>query len=210
MKRPRISINFAISADGKITSKNGDPSGWTSDADTERYFAIRRQADAIMVGRGTQEADNMTLTTDGQSPPAARIVVSRTGNFDPASKVFKTAGGPIFLIVTDVTADVSRLQNLDAEVIQLPLADALTTLSDHGIQHLLCEGGGQLVRGLAELDAIDTIHLTWAGHTVIGGAAPTITGLPADFLPSSRQFDLSHFEPSVAAQECFLTYTRLP
>ena len=76
------------------------------------------------------------------------------------------------------------------------------------MEHLLCEGGGSLVRALAELDALDEINLTWAGHTLFGGeGAPTITGALGDHLPASLHFELTHFEP-LDNGECFLTYTR--
>jgi riboflavin biosynthesis pyrimidine reductase len=72
-----------------------------------------------------------------------------------------------------------------------------------------CEGGGELARSLFDLDLVDTIHLTWAGHHLFGGrGAPTITGLPGDFLPASRHFRLDHFEPRPDLGECFLSYRR--
>ena len=64
-----------------------------------------------------------------------------------------------------------------------------------------------MIRALAELDVIDEVYLTLAGHTLFGGlAASTATGIPAEYLPQSLAFDLTHFEPQ--AGECFLSYTR--
>lgn len=209
MKRPHISLNFAISADGKITTKSGDPSGWTSDRDTVRYFQIREKADAIMVGRGTQEADDMSLTNPGGLTQPARIVVSHGGNYDLSSKFLTAQGGQRYLIVTDRDADLGHLDSCDAIVLQMDLLTALDRLHGDGVRQLLCEGGGQLVKSLAALGVIDTIHLTWAAHTLIGGSeAPGIAGLPGDFFPTSQQFKLSHFEPSADDKECYLTYTR--
>lgn len=77
------------------------------------------------------------------------------------------------------------------------------------MERLHCEGGGSLIRSLAELDAIDEFHLTWAGHTLFGGkAAPTPTGVPGAFLPASLKFELSAFEPT-SEGECFLSYRRI-
>jgi ferredoxin len=71
------------------------------------------------------------------------------------------------------------------------------------------EGGGELVFALAELDAIDEIHLTWAGHTLFGGRdAPTPSGGPENFLPASREYELTGFEPRPESGECFLSYRR--
>ena len=202
MERPRISLNFAISADGRITSVTGIRSGWTSAADKDRFAALRERADALMVGRGTLEADRMTLRAPGNP---LRCVVSAAGRFDPAHPLFHTAGGPVHLLGTE------------APPVEIPgttahhgsLAGFLAELRGLGVRHLHCEGGGSLVRALAELDAIDEIHLTWAGHLIFGGAAaPGITGPPGSFLPSSRSFELTLFEPIAEHGECFLSYRR--
>ena len=80
---------------------------------------------------------------------------------------------------------------------------------NHGVRRLHCEGGGTLVRELAELDVIDEIHLTWAGHQLFGGAqTPGIMGNGGTFLPTSRSFRLTHFEPLEAQGEVFLSYER--
>ena len=84
----------------------------------------------------------------------------------------------------------------------------LQTLStEYHVKQLHCEGGGQLIRALAELDVIDEFHLTLAGHTLFGGfAASTATGIPSEYLPKSLTFEITRFEPR--AGECFLSYTR--
>ena len=90
------------------------------------------------------------------------------------------------------------------------LGEFLEILADEsGVKHLHCEGGGQLIRALAELDVIDEFHLTLAGHTIFGGlGASTATGVDGDFLPKSIDFQISHFEPRPELGECFLSYVR--
>ncbi len=203
MKRPRIILNFAISADAKISTRNGDASGWTSDADSDRYFNIRRKADAVLVGRGTQEADHMSLTTPDHTH--WRCIISRSGRFDPQSKAFTTDGGPLHLIVTEPYPDF-QADDWEA-MVHGSLESFLAHAASSGIQTLLCEGGGQLVRELTKKNLVDTIHLTWAAHTLFGGRdAPGITGLLGEFLSKSRQFTLTHFEPNLSHSECYLTY----
>lgn len=202
MTRPRISLNFAISADGKISSAAKRPSGWTSADDHARLLQLREHADALLVGRGTLEADRMTLKAPGDP---LRCVVSRSGNFDPAHPLFHTPGGEIHLLATDGQAPAIPGTTAHSG----SLASFLTTLSTLGVQRLHCEGGGELARELATLDALDEIHLTWAGHTLFGGRrAPTISGIPAEFLPASREYELTHFDPRPQTGECFLSYRR--
>ena len=204
---PHLSVNFAISADGKISSASRQSSGWTSKADFQRLVDLRRPADALLVGRGTLEADRMTMTVPDAARQPLRCVVSRRGKIDAAHPLFEREGGAIHLLVTgDAEPDVPASVTVHCG----GLADFLAMLQrDHGVRHVHCEGGGELVRALAKDDLIDEIHLTWAGHTLFGGRdAPTITGVPGDFLPSSRLFELTHFEPRADDGECFLTWKR--
>lgn len=202
MTRPQISINFAISADGKISSVAKRPSGWTSMDDHARLLKLREGADALIVGRGTLEADRMTMKAPDDP---FRCVVSRSGGFDPAHPLFHSPGGPIHLLATDgePTAIPGTIAHTGS------LAAFLETLLALGVQRLHCEGGGELARELAEMDALDEIHLTWAGHTLFGGReAPTISGVPAGFLPASREYELVEFDPRPDTGECFLSYRR--
>jgi riboflavin biosynthesis pyrimidine reductase len=207
MLRPRISVNLAISADGKISSVNRKPSGWTSPQDHSRLLALRNNADALLVGRGTLEADRMTLTVPGKSVQPLRCIASKSGKIHPDHPIFNHPGGPIHLLITDET-NVCEMPGLTIH--HGNLKRFIETLaSNFHVNHLHCEGGGTLVRALAELGAIDEFHLTLAGHALFGGTgAPTATGIPAGFLPASLEFEMSHFEPRPDLGECFLSYYR--
>lgn len=202
MTFPQISINLALSADGKISSVARRPSGWTSQEDHARLLELRKGADALLVGRGTLEADRMTMKALGDP---WRCVVSRSGRFDPAHPLFHSPGGPVHLLVTD--GEPPEIPG--AAVHAGSLAGFLETLAAGGIRRVHCEGGGELVFALAELDAIDEIHLTLAGHTLFGGRdAPTLGGVPGGFLPATREYELTGFEPQLESGECFLSYRR--
>ena len=72
MDLPTVSLNFAISADGKISSIDRRPSDWTSKDDFERLLALRLEADALLVGRGTLVADAMNMTIPARLNPARK------------------------------------------------------------------------------------------------------------------------------------------
>lgn len=214
MERPEILINFAISADGKIGTSRKGPSRFTSRADLDRLLEIRQRADALLVGRGTLEADEMSMTIPPELNPSRqplRFIISRQGHFDTSHKVFQSEGGDVHLLATEpapelTDADYTRLgATLHRQSLPEFLSFAKNTLA---VSTLLCEGGGTLVKALFALDAIDEINLTIAGHSLIGGKeAPTITGIPAAFLPASRHFTLTHFEPT-EDEELFATWRR--
>ncbi len=201
-----ISANFAISADGKISSSDCRPSGWTSREDHQRLLDLRRGADAILVGRRTLLADNMTLTVPGAVKHPLRCVASASGKFTGQEKLFHTAGGEIHLW----SQETPTIARPDMIIHHGDVCEFLQTLHDHhGVKHLHCEGGGELLRLLIERDVLDEIHLTWAAHTIFGGAkAPTITGIPGMVLDVSRHFKLTHFDPRPANGEVFLSYRR--
>jgi riboflavin biosynthesis pyrimidine reductase len=205
--RPHISTNLAISVDGKISSSPPRPSGWTSRDDHARLLELRGNADAILVGRGTLEADQMTLTVPGKAEQPLRCIVSRSGKLNPAHPIFSKPGGEIHLLVT---GDFAVDMDINVTVHRQTLAEFLETLAtEHQVRHLHCEGGGELVRALAGLDMIDEFHLTLAGHTLFGGfSSITATGIPGEFLPKSVEFKISRFDPRPSTQECFLSYSR--
>jgi riboflavin biosynthesis pyrimidine reductase len=149
----------------------------------------------------------MTMSAPGKFTQPLRCIVSRTGGIPADHPIFSKPGGPIHLLVTGET---TTLEHPGVTLHRESLERFLQTLaSNQNIKHLHCEGGGSLIRALAEIDAIDEFHLTLAGHTIFGGLqAPTATGIPADFLPKSLAFEISHFEPRPDAGECFLSYRR--
>ena len=202
MDRPFLSLNFALSADGKISSVAKRPSGWTSKEDHARLLELRKDANALMVGRGTLEKDRMTMKAPHHP---LRCVVSRSGDFDPAHPLFHTPGGPIHLLATE-----GKCREIPGAILHHgSLADFLTELAGLGARRVHCEGGGELAFALLERDLVDEIHLTWAGHTLFGGReAPTVSGVPGNFLPASREFELTEFDPQPETGECFLSYRR--
>ncbi len=205
MPRPRISTNLALSADGKISSDPPRPSGWTSREDHARLLELRNGADAILVGRGTLEADRMTLTVPGRTVQPLRCIISAKGVIAPKHPIFDTPGGEIHLLVTGKSGGSAN------DTIRVHHGTLLDFLDELGtkfqVRHLHCEGGGQVIRALAELDVIDEFHVTLAGHTLFGGlGAATATGVPGAFLPRSPDFEITRFQPH--GSECFLSYTR--
>lgn len=203
-----ISANFAISADGKISSSDRRPSGWTSREDHQRLLDLRRSADAILVGRRTLLADNMSLTVPDALQQPLRCVASASGNLTGEEKIFHTRGGAIHLWCQHAPA----ITRPDVTLHRGDLLDFLHALHhDHGVNHLHCEGGGELLRLLIEHDLLEELHLTWAAHTLFGGAtAPTIIGEPGHPLDISRHFSLIHFDPRPELGEVFLSYRRKP
>ena len=61
LPRPFVTANFAITADGRISTRNLTPATFSSPRDKRRLLEIRAACDAILVGARTLSADSMTL-----------------------------------------------------------------------------------------------------------------------------------------------------
>ena len=203
--RPWISCCIALSADGKISSATRRPCGWTSARDHQRLLDLRHGPQAIIAGRTTVATDKMTMIAPGASIQPLRCVVSRSRALPPNHPIFYRPGGEIHCLFTENIPNDAPPQ---ATHHQIQLDAFIRKLHcDLDVNHLHCEGGGELIRSLAELNWIDVLHLTLAAHTIFGAAnAPTLTGVPGDFLPASRKFSLVHFEPAPDHAECYTTW----
>ncbi|HVJ45428.1 MAG TPA: dihydrofolate reductase family protein, partial [Luteolibacter sp.] len=141
MARPWISTNLAISADGKISSVEKIPAKWTSEADHQRLHALRKDADALMVGRATWQKDRMTMGAPGNP---LRCIVSRSGGLDASHPIFSEPGGAIHLLVT------GNPEATAPEGVTVHHGDLTTFLDELAtrwhVKHLHCEGGGELIR----------------------------------------------------------------
>jgi 2,5-diamino-6-(ribosylamino)-4(3H)-pyrimidinone 5'-phosphate reductase len=220
--RPFVTANFAMTWDGRVSTRRFTPTNFTSKRDKHRLLEIRATADAVLVGVSTIVADNMAMGMPdetlraarikrGQSAFPLRVLASNSGRIPKNLRVFSTAAAPIVIFSTTQMASAtrSRLARLaDLWLHGSPhvnLAAMLATLrADYGVRRVVCEGGPRLFRALLDEQLIDEIHLTLAPRIFGGTGAPTLTGLAGEFLPRSTAFTLRAME--IIEGECFLRY----
>ena len=220
-KRPFVVATFAITVDGKVTTKNFGPVDFTSREDKLHLFRQRASADAVLIGHTSLERDNVRLglptnlqelrTKRGQSRSPLRVIISNKGRIDERLKIFQSDISPIIVFSTKQMPQKNQkalqtkaaLHLTDAK--QVDLAMVLETLrNQYKVGTLACEGGPTLFRALLEEDLIDQLNLTIAPHMFGGAAAPTLTGLNNKFLPASVHCSLINLR--TIENECFLTY----
>jgi riboflavin biosynthesis pyrimidine reductase len=161
-------------------------------------------------------ADRMTMRVVNQDWQPLRCVITRGGTLTGDESLFQTEGGDIHLLSEEIPA---LLHRQDVHWHRGSLGDFLTRLhADFGVNHLHCEGGGNLMQEIIRLQPPDVIHLTWAAHTLFGGEkSPTITGVPASAislengerswgLSASLRYQLREANPSKCGREMFLSY----
>ena len=224
-RRPFVAVTFAMTVDGKITTKNFSPVDFTSREDKTHLFRQRALGDAVLIGHSTLRHDNVRLglsdpklreerVARGQRPYPLRVIISNEGRIDPSLKIFQTdpaKAGPIVIFSTlrmparyqKALRKKATLHLSDAREVDLPWM--LRQLRhDYGVRTVACEGGPTLFRALLEQDLVDQLNLTIAPYLFGGANAPTLTGLSKEFLPRSIRCSLTNMR--VVGEECFLTY----
>ena len=219
--RPFVVATFAMTADGKVTTKNFGPVDFTSREDKLHLFRQRALADAVLLGHTSLERDNVRLGVPaelqelrikrGHSRSPLRVIVSNKGRIDDRLKIFQSDISPIIIFSTKrmppkhqealrkrATLHLSGTREVD-------LAAMLKTLRDqYDVRTLACEGGPTLFRSLLEQGLVDQLNLTIAPYMFGGAGAPTLTGLSKKFLPVSMHCSL--IDMRTIGDECFLTY----
>lgn len=214
--RPFVIANFAMTIDGKISTRNQTPAQFTSANDKRRFLEIRAMGDAVIAGRRTVEKDTMSMGIPGVAPDRSplRVLISESGKISPEWKVFHSVGGAIVIFSTPAMklATQQALRQHPQVTLHLTkkvnLARVLRVLQKkHHVRKLVCEGGAGLFRSFLDLDAIDQLHLTLAPKLFGGTQAPTLTGVSDHFLKRLQSFRLAKIH--VIESECFLTYRKI-
>ncbi len=217
--RPFVTANFAITLDGRISTRNRTPADFSSPRDKRRLLEIRAKCDAVLVGARTLAADTMSAGLPaadlraarvrlGKSPYPLRVALSNSGRIPPQLRFF-TADLPIPVLFTTKrmpSRAVSEFAGICDIYLHLSrevnLAVALATLrEDYGVKRVVCEGGGTLLRSLLTAGLVDELHVTLCPRIFGGKGAPTLTGMAGDYLQESTRVRLVEMLP--AGLECF-------
>jgi riboflavin-specific deaminase-like protein len=219
--RPFVIATFAMTVDGKVTTKNLSPVDFTSREDKAHLFRQRALADAVLIGHTSLKRDNVRLglpaemqetrVKRGQSLCPLRVIVSNEGRIDHRLKIFQSNVSPIIIFSTKRMP--RKYQRALEKTATLHLSDAkhvdlgamLETLrKKYKVRTVACEGGPTLFRSLLERGLVDHLNLTIVPYMFGGAKAPTLTGLETKFLPASVHCSLSDMR--TIRDECFLTY----
>jgi len=188
--RPYVIVNIAMSADGKISSRERRQIRISGAEDFTRVDKLKSGCDAVMVGIGTVLADDPSLSVKseecrkyrrnrGWNEHPVRVVVDSAGRTPPEASILHKGEGTRVIAVSK-RADAAKISVLEKtatilvvgndEVDLCALMDELGTM---GIRRLMVEGGGTLIEGLFKAGLVDEIY-TFIGNIIIGGkGAPT-------------------------------------
>jgi diaminohydroxyphosphoribosylaminopyrimidine deaminase/5-amino-6-(5-phosphoribosylamino)uracil reductase len=164
---PYVTVKIAMSLDGKICDDRGNAK-WISSPGSRSLTGstLRETSDAIMVGGETVRKDNPSLLSHGKrNDDLVRVVVSKSGNLPKDSRIFTDGAPNPTLVFPDPRT-------------------ALVELGKMGITSVLCEGGLQLARSLAEQGFVDEWLSVLA--PVVIGSLPIEKALRGKIDPASH------------------------
>ena len=201
IKRPHVILSAAMTIDGKIATKSGDPE-LSDENDWREVHKLRNQVDAIMVGKGTILKDNPKLHIKFfKHKGYYRIIIDSNLSIPIDSNVINYQP-EIYPTIICTTENVSRekiseyeskkvkiLQYGDGK--QVDLTKMLLDLSNMGINSILLEGGGNLNWSFIKHNLIDEMRLTIAPWIVGGKEAITLVeGVGFEKMKQGRKFKL--------------------
>ena len=183
---------MVMGLDGSIAGPDGRSGSISSATDRAVLAAIRRHADAYLVGAQTVRAERYSAvraqpevverrTASGQAAAPTLAVVSATCRFDWDDVAFTGSEiRPLILTVerSDPAARQTAARWCDVAVVGAERVEpgaALTALAERGLTRVTCEGGASLLADMIRSDALDEIDLTLA-PLVTGAQPPTGPG----------------------------------
>lgn len=180
VRRPAVTVKWAMSLDGRIATASGH-SQWISSAAGRRWGLGQRELhDAILVGIGTSLADDPRLNRRlGRAPgEIVRVVLDRRLRQPPGARMFDLPGR--VLVYTEVAAGEGRkrreaLAGCGATVVSLEKVEpaaVLADLFDRGIRSVLVEGGAEIAGAFVGAGLFDRVAVDCAPLLIGGGKAP--------------------------------------
>lgn len=179
LDRPWVKVSFISSADGAVTV-DGRSGGLSDDNDKRVFGLARTQADVILVGAGTAQAeryhgvqphevDAARRAAAGLAPVPPIAVVSRRGTVSPESPLITDTVVPTIVFITEAVPPQRKTELADAgaDVVvagddDVDLAGVLAELDRRGLRRVSCEGGPTLFGSLIVADQVDELDLSVA------------------------------------------------
>lgn len=151
--RPFVTCKLAMSIDGCIAMASGE-SRWITGAEARAHAHLERSRhEAILVGRGTWEADR----------PALDVRLAGLEGRSPTRVVLSTRAGPPVASGSTQGDDVSWIGS-PAEISALPG------------DHVLVEGGARTAAAFLRVDLVDRL-LLYRAPVLIGGGLPGLADI---------------------------------
>jgi diaminohydroxyphosphoribosylaminopyrimidine deaminase/5-amino-6-(5-phosphoribosylamino)uracil reductase len=172
--RPFVTWKVAATLDGRVAASDGTSRWITGPEARAEVHELRAQCDAVLVGTGTVFADNPSLTV--------RDAEGLLAQYQPLRAAMGTREVPDTAAIRDGSAPFRQLTTTD------PL-EALATLFELDVHHVLLEGGPRLSAAFLRAGMIDAIRW-YVAPALLGGGVPAVGDLGINSIEEISRFDL--------------------
>lgn len=176
--RPRVTVNCAMTADGKLAGRSRRQLRISSKEDMDRVKALRAASDAILVGVGTIISDDPHLTVKGLPPEEnpLRVVLDSNGRTPSNARVLDDRARTLIATAEDCDRTWPGAEVVRCGHGRVDLAALMDALGERGVRTLMVEGGGETIFSFFQAGLVDR-YLVFVGSQIVGGRdSPT----PAD------------------------------
>lgn len=176
--RPRVTVKWAQSLDGRAAAADGTSQWITGPAARADVHRRRAEADAILVGTGTLLADDPSLTArrpDGTLYDHQPIPVVLGRRAIPEGAAVRRHPRPLL--------------HRDGENLTVLMEE----LRDLGIQRLFVEGGPTIASAFLRLGIVDEV-LVYLAPTLLGGDRLALGDLGVETIAAQRRLAMTSLE----------------
>jgi riboflavin biosynthesis pyrimidine reductase len=185
---------MVMALDGAAAGPDGLSGSISGEADQAVFAAVRRYADAVLIGAGTlrterytpmraQEADVQARQEQGLGPAPRLVIVSASLELPWDEPVFSVSALPP-LIVTGSDPDPAALARVPetCEVVGLPgetvdPVGVLDEMEQRGLRRIVCEGGPTLLHDFVAAGVLDEADITFSPMFAGTNMSPHTSGL---------------------------------
>jgi diaminohydroxyphosphoribosylaminopyrimidine deaminase / 5-amino-6-(5-phosphoribosylamino)uracil reductase len=200
-KRPFVILKTAATLDGRIATRTGDSKWVTGPSARNFVHTVRHAVDGIMVGLGTVNQDDPSLTTRLERVKCkdpVRIVLDTRLSISENARLLKIKSDAQTLLITGNKVPDEKRQRLEkygVTIIESRLKDEfidldflMYQLGTMGITSLLIEGGGRVAASALASGIVDKILFFYAPK-ILGGddGVPMCRGPGPDQMSQSIQ-----------------------
>ena len=198
--RPFITVKLGMSLDGKIASKLGKSKWITNEHLRNRSHLLRAKSNAILIGTSTFINDNPELNVRGtlknlNSP--LRIFLDYNLKIFPSNSIINKISKHPSVLVCGENPNLNNLkiwEKSGVEVLKISSSGKTTDLKKlvkllglRGVNSLLVEGGGKIVKSFLENNLVDELIVHRSG-LIIGS-----DGVPSFFAFEKNLQEISTF-----------------
>ena len=162
MAKSQLSVNMAMTLDGKVMLPDGKWHGLTSAIDRSTMDEYRSRAQALIVGRNSVEKDNPIFALKDGRPGPRPVMICRSRL--PGANLRFFEHNPLLFTTPDLaaSAEADQIKKL-CEMVCLEEPSpgyVMKELETRGYSTVLLEGGPRLNAGFFAQDLVDRLYLT--------------------------------------------------